>query len=111
MPDQHQHPDVRRYDAAVAEHEAREFAESIGYSFGVLTDGTIVLEPPADPTCCTLCASKAGAEHDGDKCADCGAPLDALNRHQVIVAGDGSTRFGLRFVCRDDYVRRLHLAL
>lgn len=40
---------------------AREFAASIGYDFGILTDGTFVLEPPVDPNCCGICADKATA--------------------------------------------------
>lgn len=48
MPDEAKtHPDVQEFDRAVAEHEARELADELGYAFGVLTDGTIVLEPPA----------------------------------------------------------------
>lgn len=41
------HRDLAEFDQAVAEHEARQLADELGYAFGVLTDGTIVLEPPA----------------------------------------------------------------
>lgn len=43
------HQELAKFDQAVAEHEARQLADEIGYTFGVLTDGTIVLEPPRDP--------------------------------------------------------------
>lgn len=73
------HPDVVTFDRAVAEHELRELAGA---------------------------GRDAGAA-DGDHCADCGTPLDALNRHQVVEVGEGlgST---LTFVCREHYFARLN---
>lgn len=57
MPDDtKRHPDVEQFDRAVAEFEARQLADELGYEFHVLTDGTIVLEPPPDPDCCAICA-------------------------------------------------------
>lgn len=42
------HPDLAKFDRALAEHDARQLADEIGYAFFVLTDGTIILEPPVD---------------------------------------------------------------
>lgn len=87
---------IADFDRAIAEHEAREFAESIGYSFAVMTDGTIVLEPPADPT---LAA-------DGDHCADCRVKLTALDRCQIPELVNGGPAFRIVFYCPDHYRAR-----
>ncbi|MCV7226085.1 hypothetical protein [Mycolicibacterium komossense] len=81
MPDEtKRHPDLDAFDEALAAYEAQAdgdragagedlaiarisaIAKAAGYSFGMLTDGTIVLEPPADPNCCGVCAEAALAE-------------------------------------------------
>jgi hypothetical protein len=38
-----------------AEMAARAFSKTIGYTFKIMTDGTIILEPPPDPECCAIC--------------------------------------------------------
>lgn len=42
------HPDLIEFDKAIAEHEARQLADEIGYGFYVYADGAIVLNPPAE---------------------------------------------------------------
>lgn len=49
MSDPTKNPFVEQFDQAVIHHEAREFADSIGYRFGVLTDGTNPNGPTARP--------------------------------------------------------------
>jgi hypothetical protein len=107
------HPDVRAIDRAIAEHDVRQLAEELGYSTAVLTDGTIVCEPRPDPEHCGICAYAADLHDgrhgpDGDHCAECGCPLDVLNRHQIVVQDpNGGLGFTLRFVCRQHYVDRI----
>jgi hypothetical protein len=104
------HAELAKYDQAVVEHEARKLADETGYTFGVLTDGTIVLEPPADASCCGICATRADVEHldhagnGGDACAGCGEKLTPLTRCQRVIMGDGLS-FSLRFVCPKCYAR------
>lgn len=43
----------------------------------------------------------------GDQCADCGEPLDTLNRCQRVIQGEGLS-FSLRFVCPEHYRNPLH---
>lgn len=110
------HPDVAKYDRAVVEHEAREFADSIGYGFHTMTDGTIILEPPTDPDHEARVARSidalfpdADAERypHGSHCHDCGVKLTALDRHQRVInnpgGGTNGPAFTLEFVCNEHY--------
>lgn len=69
------HPDLVEFDRAVAEFEVRQLADELGYDFGVLTDGTIVLEPPVPAQPPAISA---------DSCADCGVTLNPTNRCQLV---------------------------
>jgi len=86
---------------AEAERAARQVADENGYTFGVLTDGTIVLEPPdaeaKHKDDCPMC--------NGDQCAKCGAPLDVLNRCQNVIPDPVGHGFRIEFVCREHLVR------
>lgn len=113
MSDPTKNPFVEQIDQAVVHHEAREFADSIGYRFGVLTDGTIVLTPAGepqdpvtylkllmdtdpvpfieDPPMRYLLGVDPGegpnpyAGVDPNQCFDCGTKLTALDRCTRIV--------------------------
>jgi hypothetical protein len=37
------------------EDAARHLAARFRYQFKIMTDGTILLEPPPDPNCCGMC--------------------------------------------------------
>jgi hypothetical protein len=42
------------------EAESRRLAVRYGYAHDILTDGTILLEPPPDPNCCGMCEGATG---------------------------------------------------
>ena len=86
---------MSRHDQAIAEHEARQLADELGYSFGVLTDGTIVLEPPTP----TVDHSR---NEGGPDCARCGKELTVFTRCQRVVMDVGLS-FHLRFLCPNCY--------
>ncbi|QFG06051.1 hypothetical protein KDW75_gp49 [Mycobacterium phage Mercurio] len=86
---------IAEFDRAIAEHEARQLADELGYSFGVLTDGTIVLEPPAP-------AIDYSRNEGGAECARCDKTLDVFTRCQRVVMDVGLS-FHLRFLCPNCY--------
>ena len=98
--------DHQAIDQAIAEHELRDYAEQLGYTVGILTDGTIVCEPRPDPKHCGICHTAAevrdAVSAGGDQCADCGVELTVLTRCQRVIQGDG-LKFSLRFVCPEHY--------
>lgn len=85
MPDEHSKT-IAEFDRALAEHDVRQLADELGYAFVVLTDGTIVLEPPADPSHCGICA--------GPHVDTIAGALAAIDKHtraaaRAVITGDG----------------------